>query len=369
MAELVIIHFAPLEFYPPIQNLIRTLERESPQLKVSILTTKGTDKGLTTFKTQNQNFRIIRMGQSGAGGMASRYLNYLKFYLFSIFLLVKLRPAKILYFETLSSFPVFIYKKLVGKKLQVYIHYHEYTSPAEYKNGMALTRFFHRMEKQMYADVSWISHTNPKRMELFEKDVSPIKLANPRILPNYPPQDWRTEPHEYKEPPYRVVYAGALSLDTMYAKEFAEWVSDQKGKVTWDIYSYNYTQDAAKFFRSIDSQFINLYDGVDYDRLPGILREYHMGVILYKGHIQNYIHNAPNKLFEYLICGLDVIFPSEMVGCLPYQTSDSRPQVLCVNFNEMYNFNISEVIRNRESEHRTSVYDDSILSVLVRELI
>lgn len=53
-----------------------------------------------------------------------------------------------------------------------------------------------------------------------------------------------------------------------------------------------------------------LDSGINYSDLPGVIRAYDVGVILYNGHIANYVFNAPNKLFEYLACGLDVWSPS-----------------------------------------------------------
>src|SRR6202043_3312153 len=101
---------------------------------------------------------------------------------------------------------------------------------------------------------------------------------------------------------------------------FANWIIQQDGRATWDIYSDNITEDAKVFLKSLNPELVRFQGRVNYFRLPGILRNYHTGVILYNGHIPNYIFNAPNKLFEYWACGLDVWFPEIRKSTMFYAT-------------------------------------------------
>ena len=75
-----------------------------------------------------------------------------------------------------------------------------------------------------------------------------------------------------------------------------------------------------------------------YDDLPDLLRDFHAGLILYKGNTPNYIYNETNKLFEYLACGLDVLYPRQMVGVKPYVCRDARPRVIECEFENMDGF-------------------------------
>ncbi len=59
----------------------------------------------------------------------------------------------------------------------------------------------------------------------------------------------------------------------------------------------------------------------DYGDLPKILQEYQVGLIMYKGADDNTSYSAPNKLFEYLVCGLDVWYPLELKGTYEYDSS------------------------------------------------
>jgi len=142
VSTIVIIHFAPAELYPPVQNLIRVLEKESMNSQVIVLTTAPSSP-FVYFKSGSTNIKIIRVGKSGQRiKPVIRYAYYVWFYLMAFFFLVRYKPGKVLYFETISSFPAYLYKRFCNLKTKLFIHYHEYTSPQEYASGMRLTRYF-----------------------------------------------------------------------------------------------------------------------------------------------------------------------------------------------------------------------------------
>ena len=330
-----------------MQNLIRVLEHNKSAVKTYVFTTGGTVTELGRFKSGNKNIKIIRLGRCGENiNPFKRVWSYLIFYLGTLSYLIIKKPQRVLYYETISSFPAWLYR-VFNKRAELFIHYHEYTSRSEYESGMKLTKIFHRLEKRLYPNAKWVSHTNENRMELFEHDILPVKIGNKYILPNYPPKSWRQEAKRENEIPVKIVYVGALSLDTMFTREFTEWVNSQNGKVTWYIYSYNITKDAKGFLQAMNSPHIILAEAVNYDELPRILKQYDVGIILYKGHIANYIYNAPNKLFEYLACGLDVWFPGIMQGIYPYRTINSFPKVIEVDFKNMDDFKLQNAL-NKE---------------------
>ena len=277
---------------------------------------------------------------------------------------------RLLYFETISSYPAYLYKRFINPGSEVLIHYHEYTSLQEYASGMKLTRYFHKQEKNLYKYATWISHTNEYRMAQFVADMQPVAISNRHILPNYPPQSWYHKAAEKIEMPVRVVFAGSLGVDTMYTKEFAKWVMDQNGKVIWDIYSYNISAEAKDFIESLHSDFIFFKQGVNYHELPLILKNYHVGVVLYVGHNANYIYNAPNKLFEYLDCGLDVWFPELMKGTTAYITQRTYPKVIPLNFNHLNQFSTEQAIsRAGYSLKQDLFFCENVLDPLCKKLV
>jgi hypothetical protein len=195
-------------------------------------------------------------------------------------------------------------------------------------------------------------------------------MKNTYTLPNYPPVRWKTAPRKITYWPLRVVYVGALSLGTMHTENFAHWIVRQEGKVIWDIYSYNFTSDVKEFLSGLGTTFINLKPGVDYNQLPKILVEYSVGVILYNGHIPNFVYNAPNKLFEYLACGLDVWFPTEMIGSNDYVTVGTYPIVMKLDFTNLNQYDINALIdKGNLTLKQFDYHSENSLGSLVNKLL
>jgi hypothetical protein len=352
--NIFIIHFSPPELYPPLQNFIRLLEKQVLPKKIILLTTAGNYGALKNFKTVHPQIRIIRMGKSGQGfGKIARLFYYFEFYVGCLLQLLLKRPSTVLYYETISSFPAYVYKRYFNKKAAIMVHYHEYTSPAEYEQGMFLTKWFHRREKWLYPKLAWLSHTNSRRMQLFLEDIQPILPAHTHCIPNYPPISWQQEPRQKRNDPVRMIYLGALSMDTMYTREMAEWVLAQKGKVIWEIFAYKPETNARDFIGGLNCEWVKLKLGVDYESLPSLITQYDIGVVLYNGHIPNYVYNAPNKLFEYLAAGLDVWYPDKMTGCFEYDSIDKWPKVLRLNFDQLEKYELETMLERKGNSNRS----------------
>ena len=370
MNKLAILHFSPIEQYPPVLNLLNFLAaKENSGFQVRVITMKP-GSGFPAFKSPADHIRIIRRGGSNKKGLAA-YLSYLTYYAGALLQLITWRPDTILYYETISCFPALIFKKYLGRRSSLFIHYHEYASENEYRQGTLLNRWGHRLEKNMYHLVKGISHTNEDRIRLFREDLAGFSLPPIHAFPNYPPVSWRPDGRQPTDIglPVRLVYVGALSLDTMYTRELVDWVMKQDGKVIWDIYSDNMTDEARAFLGALKSDWVHFRKGVNYYVLPQILAGYDIGIILYKGHIQNYVHNAPNKLFEYLACGLDVWFPDVMLGCHPFVTRGVYPKVMAVDFQDLAGWQLGPAIDHTGLQNRPSeFYAEHVLPKMLHEL-
>lgn len=339
-----------------LADYISSLHQDSAVIIIST----HCQNGLTPFSAKSKKIKIVRLGASGPAMPAvKRYLNYLYFYLGAFLLLLFRRPGVIIYYETLSAYPAYLYKKYISGSIPLFIHYHEYTSPGEYAAGMKLVRYFHQKEKKLYPGAAWISHTNEGRMSRFLADEGLVRGKNIQLLPNYPSELWCL--HANKSPvqagqPLKIVYAGAVSMDTMYIEAFANWVKSKQGQLLWDIYSNNITAEAGAFFNQLQTPFIRLLHGVNYGELAGILPNYQVGIILYNGHIPNYVLNAPNKLFEYLACGLDVWYPDVMTGCTPYNTTGTYPVVKPLDFLKLGSLQVEQLTNRDEYTHKVQGY-------------
>ena len=368
MKDIFIIQFTPIEHYPPIKNLLRELDILDNEKKILVCSTTSTNNYASKFLWVFANLKKVSFGRSGPQ-LTSIMRNWY-YFIFNTSCLIYLiwhRPRKVMYFESLSAFPIYLYKQWINSKAEILVHYHEYISPHQYQSGMSLQRFFHHLEKTVYHRFSWVSHTNQLRMDMFKQDIFPSTITNPQIIPNYPPVKWKTLPKPTNSP-LRIVYVGSLSLTTMYVEAFANWVVGKQGEVVWDIYSYNYTAAAEKLIDALNCPWIRLCPAVEYDQLPEILRKYDVGVILYTGHIPNYVYNAPNKLFEYLACGLDVWFPKVMVGSLQYVRDKMLPKVLAFEFDNLANINLITAMDRQYVISNNTFFCEDVLLPLINKL-
>jgi len=356
MGNLAVVHYQPLEFYPPAINLLELLANENRN--ITVFTTHN-NKGRAVFR--NDKICIYRYASSGKEIALIRYLKYLHFNFQVLIRLLQIRPESVLYFETWSALPIYWYKRFVNRKANIFIHCHEYFPPDWYNSSSSFMRYNHRKEvKYLYQKAKWISHTNEDRIELFLKDHPHLDRSIFRVVPNYPPASWQnafSAKSEYIGRPLKCVYIGSLSIHATYVKEFCEWIISQKGEVTFDIYSYNLSDDAKNFLEGCPGDCIRLFaDGIEYNKIPELLRHYDVGILFYKATTPNFKFNAPNKLFEYLTCGLDVWFSKEMLGVYSYIREDAIPRVIKIDYSRLGEFDWKSVVIKRELPVKRPTY-------------
>jgi hypothetical protein len=343
--KLAVLHFYPVEKYPPAMNMVNFLWCKG-DVKVTLYTTW--DRNDSWFRPL---VRIKRFGKESRNTLW-RYLTYLIFNAGVFFSLLVFRPTVILYYETYSSFPALLYKKLF-RKVRVFIHYHEYTSVGEYRKLSGFVRSLWSLERQFYPKADWISHTNRDRLNLFKKDHPQIKFGILQSLANYPPRSWYKLPRATKceDNVLKIVYTGALSLATMHTEAFANWVIAQNGNVKWDIYSGNFDDSVGEYFRNLGSEHIELKEEVNYYFLVETLGKYDIGVILYNGHIPNFVYNVPNKVLEYYAAGLNVWCSKDLISVLDFKNKHRIPSIFMIDFSELNdNFEPQEQICKPRSQ-------------------
>jgi len=352
--KLAVIHYLPLEFYPPVTNLLNCIS-DSNNVKVQAFSTHNNkDRKAYTNHSLDAVFRV-----SAPNEKEHIIIRLFKYMLFNVYVFLKLcilRPDTILYYESYSVGPVYWYFKLFGKNTKLYIHYHEYASSNWYKNGMKLVKLYHKQEQSfLYNKAEKISQTNKDRINLFLKENKMVSKEQMIELPNYPSKLWLQESKKEvsnNSDVVKTVYVGSLSLKDTYIQEYCEWVEKQNGKVLFDIYAYNLHKDTTDYLSKLNSKWINFNEkGVEYNEMPKLLPKYNVGVILYKANTDNYKFNAPNKLFEYMACGLEVWYSDKMLGIVPYNKA-SNPRILSVNFNKIDTFNLLKSDKTSVEAHQ-----------------
>mgnify|MGYP000181934237 CR=1 FL=1 len=356
MKKICIFHFSPLELYPPVMNMIMYLDKHLPE-NYSIRVYSSYSKNKTKlFNTSGKRTRIYRYGKYQAKqSAAARYKLYISYNIRSFLNAWWWGQDSVLYYETFSALPPFYLKKL-KPATRLFIHYHEYVAPTEY-DAIAMLKKIHRVEKRMYNQATWISHTNEQRLKLFMRDVGIDRTDELQVLPNFPPGEWRKDVVKEKmSNPIKIIYVGSIGLESLYIKEFAQWVEQQQGKVTWDVYSQQDTTELKVFLSGIDSRYIQVLGFVPYYDMPELLRKYDLGVILYKGLSENTVYSAPNKLFEYLTCGLDVWIPKEHLGALSYVQTNSYPKVVAISFSDLGGLDLCRLVSREQLPYVPSSY-------------
>ena len=369
--QIVIIHFQPLELYPPVLNFLKYLDK--PEMSALVLSTRN-KKGsvFNQFKGLSENIEIKRT-PAIIPSSPFRILSYSFFYIYTFCLLVKRNPKAVLYFETISSWPALMYKKWKKNKANLFVHYHEYVSLNEYRNNMRLVKWMHALESKMYEkDYHWISHTNEPRMQKFMTDHRLEKINRNvfHTMPNYPSGNWAKEKTAFGcAEKIRLVYVGSLGYDTMYLKEIVDWVILNAGYISLDIYSHNMDERSRRFLQTIQDNHVRVQDACDYEQLPATLKNYDVGLVIYKPTSDNWIYNAPNKVFEYLACGLDVWFSKTMAYTSTFAQEDVFPKIIPVDFEKLNAFNFRKAI-NREglSMVENSFYYENVYDEIYKSL-
>ncbi len=140
MKKLTIIHFNDIAKYPPALNLIEYFANKESNNQIIVLSR-------SKYSSNNSQIKFNNTEKFDNSNAIFRLMSYLWFYFKCIISLLKNKPVEVIYYESLSYFPIFVYK-LFYPKIKIICHYHEYESKKDYRNSMMLNRFNHFLEKK-----------------------------------------------------------------------------------------------------------------------------------------------------------------------------------------------------------------------------
>jgi len=336
-----------VELYPPVINLLDYLSKDD-HFNIELISTRNNKKWLSKYT--NVKIKITRinfLNQSKLHKIGS----YFVFYLYTLIRLIQINPCCTIYFDTYSSLSALLFKKYFSKSNRIYCHYHELLL---YHDCVGVLKYIANFEKRNIGLLFWLSQTNEERLRIFlDYNKINVDLNKYHVVANYPPKNWQCSTREPKSliSNIKLVYLGAIGYETMYLKEVCDFVSANID-FSIDFYSNMIDPLAIAFFKNNQNDRINLKGGVDYKEIPGILKEYDIGVIMYKPFSVNTVQAVSNKMFEYLVCGLDVLCSEDMLYSKKYERTDCRPFVQLVDFSDLPR-SIPDVIRRcREGDYR-----------------
>ena len=317
--KIAYLHILPLEYYPPATNFLDILALEE-HLHVRAYSTEN-QRERPPYK--NAAVEIHRTRPPNPGALKIwRLLRVLGWHLKAAFSLSRFKPDTIIYIEPHSAIAAWLYFKLLRGKSRLFVHHHEYYEASDYqRRGMKLPGLGARFEQDyLFSRAEWISQTNKDRLRLAKSAHPNVSSEAWQTLPNYPPAAWGRSPETGRKrkergDPLKIVYVGSASFEDTFIKNMVNWAAEHAGAVELHICGYNVAKDVWDWLQRLGFSNVT-YDrnGFNYDDLPDLLRDFDVGLVLYKGNTTNFVFNVPNKVFEYLRCGLEVWYPKEMKG-------------------------------------------------------
>jgi hypothetical protein len=318
------VHVLPLEYYPPVRNLLELLTRAN-DWRISVWTTRNS-KGISDWECNRLSIERPNFPRA-TGGLLRRVVGCGCWHLRVAWRLARLKPDIVVSVEPHSALAVWIYRQVFRGKATLFIHHHEYYSPDDLlMPGNRTLRPMQSLErKDLFPSAVWVSQTNVDRLRMLREWNPGIQDGAARVFPNYPPQAWidkvaAVPENAAEDPKLRLIYVGSASLEDTFICEIAHWVALHPAQVSLHVCGNNIRADVWEQLRSLKAGNISLDErGADYADLPGLLPAYDVGLILYKGNTLNFVYNVPNKAIEYLACGLEVWYPMEMEGMRSFQ--------------------------------------------------
>jgi hypothetical protein len=353
--SILIIHFRSATDYPPVYNFTRFMAIKG--VSVTLVTGKRKESAIG-LKDYGVDLKEVEIEKGWSFG---NYFAYFFFYLKAFTELLKNTKAPIIYFESISSPPVFLYFLLFPlSKRSLSIHYHEYFDKEELNKQSFLERLGRKLELNLFKRASWISHTNKDRLKRFNNEFKWIEESILYAMPNYPPKNWLINKKVHKkrnDGPTKLVYVGSISSEGLFLKELLQWLKNREGKVTCDIYTKYISEDVVSLIRSQPQEVVTYKGNLAYDDLPLILPQYDVGLILYNSlSSSNFIYNAPNKLFEYLACDIDVWLSNTLISSYEYETMDTYPKVVKVDFTNLETFDYKAALSHDGLIYKKSTF-------------
>jgi hypothetical protein len=351
--RVAVVHAHPLERYPPVTNAIDYF-CSRPGIDVLVVSIDS-PPNLSAYDNSAGEIQRIPFRDPKASSLGNAVRGFY-WHWKAAKVIASWKPDVIFYWDPQSALACYLCLRWMGCKAALFMHHHEYHAPADLlRIGMRIARIGHYFERHwLFPRAEWISQTNSERMRLFHSDVPGLTDDQMRVMPNYPPASWMARARkawiDRQGRTLRLVYVGSLSLDDTFLEPLVNWLlAHPAADLTLDVFSNNCEQRTLQFLRAANGAIVRLHEGgVDYQQIPDVLADFDVGLVLYRCRTVNYQYNASNKLFEYLMCGLDVWYPPVMLGVKPYARDAVWPRVIEVDFENLDSLNLNK-LRSRAS--------------------
>lgn len=153
-----------------------------------------------------------------------------------------------------------------------------------------------------------ILHAEPNRMEYFQRIHGGTDKIQ-AVIENFPYYQVRPEPARAVGGRQKVIYLGALG-DDRYTHELIAAGRATEDLLDLDLVGFGTPEvmaDLDKRYGQQPAPNVRILPPVAYEAIPNLLRNYDVGIALYKNTNLNNYYCAPNKVYDYLMSGMTVI--------------------------------------------------------------
>lgn len=332
-------HVLPLELYPPATNLLDLLSSQ-PGFDVRAWTSRNARDLIAWSSSSVATRRLVHPGR--AIPLPFRIPGYLGWHLRAAAEIARWKPDVLISVEPHSALATWAYYSIFRGNARLFIHHHEYYAPEDFHApGMRLLRATMGLERDnLFRRAEWVSQTNATRLRLLREWNPEIRDSAAKVFPNYPPAAWAgdIDPSTRRRPgaKLRFVYVGAASFEDTFIREACLWVAEHRDSVSLHVCGNNVSESVWSWLDSLSASNITTNrNGVPYTELPGVLTNFDVGLVLYRGNTLNFVHNVPNKAIEYLACGLEVWYPRQMEAMRDFHTVNRAYRLKEVDYDHL----------------------------------
>ena len=122
MYRVFVIHFQPLEYFPPALNFVRYLASREDIL-VSVSTTQTASQSFRAELDDRVDLRRFDLLDYRTATRIGRALKYIKFAFSTILQIRQSSPDVIVYVDPYSALPGIVYKLLLSRNVKLWIHF------------------------------------------------------------------------------------------------------------------------------------------------------------------------------------------------------------------------------------------------------
>ena len=182
------------------------------------------------------------------------------------------------------------------------LHIESYINPVK-------KRLWARVQKFCVPYCDAIMHAEGNRLEYFRKHHDPSDRRQ-FLLENFPHHIPREEIGEKpSRPPVRVLYVGVLGYDR-FTRELIDIFRELSPEYSLDLVGPvgpQYKEELERELRQNPAPHIRILPAIPHGEMSNLIRNYHIGIALYKNNCLGNYYCAPNKVYDYLMNGVPVI--------------------------------------------------------------